>query len=344
MEITQVLASRRADYWSTGNFRLSRIVSESRAMKDEVIAGLRSIPKAVSPKYLYDAEGSRLFDCICRLPEYYPTRTETSILERHGGAILDRLGGDLVVIEIGAGACHKGRLLLETGRVSTFIPVDISTDYLRGAALRVAHIFPHVSVHAVAMDFLVSFESLQSLIPHEARRVIFYAGSSIGNFDPWDASRLLRRFSGLLREDDALLIGYDLKKDPNILRRAYDDSRGVTAAFNLNLLARFNRDLGADFNLTAFRHLALYDETMGRIEMHLESLSAQEITIGNERIAFERFECIHTENSYKYTVDEFDAMAANVGLVPVAIWMDRESYFAVGLYARHEFRRPGERA
>ena len=335
MEISQAQVSRQADRWNRGNFRLSSVKSDSRAMKEEVIAGLKSSPKAIAPKYFYDEEGSRLFDQICELPEYYPTRTETSILERHARAILELVGQDLCVIEVGAGACHKGKLLLKTGRVSSFLPVDISTDYLRGAALRVAHIFPHVSVHAVAMDFLVSLESLESLIPKGVRRLIFYAGSSIGNFDPSDASCLLSQFHKLLRKDDALVIGYDLKKDPNLLRRAYDDSQGVTAAFNLNLLARFNRELGADFDLKAFHHVAQYDETLGRVEMHLESLSAQEVTIADERVSFDRFESIHTESSYKYSMDDFDAMAGGVGFDSVGVWTDRYGYFAVGLYARH---------
>ena len=188
MEISQVEVSQRAEPWSPGNFRLSRVEAHSRTMEEEVIAGLKNSPKAISPKYFYDEEGSRLFDQICELPEYYPTRTETSILERHAGAILNRLGRDLCIIELGAGACHKGRLLLETGNVSSFIPVDISTEYLRSQALRVARSFPHVSVHAVGMDFLVSLGSLESLLPEVGRRVIFYAGSSIGNFDPSDAS------------------------------------------------------------------------------------------------------------------------------------------------------------
>jgi dimethylhistidine N-methyltransferase len=340
MEISQAQVSQRADRRNAGNFRLSSVKAGSRAMKEEVIAGLKSRPKAISPKYFYDEKGSRLFDQICELPEYYPTRTETSVLERHAGAILDRVGRNLCVIEVGAGACHKGKLLLETGRVSSFLPIDISTDYLWGAALSVAHVFPHVSVHAVAMDFLVSLESLESLIPKGVRRLIFYAGSSIGNFDPPDASYLLSQFHKLLRKDDALLIGYDLKKDPNLLRRAYDDSQGVTAAFNLNLLARFNRELGADFDLSAFRHVAQYDETLGRVEMHLESLSAQEVKIANERVSFDRLERIHTENSYKYNVSEFDAMAADVGFDSVGVWTDQSGYFAVGLYARHNGASP----
>ena len=150
---------------------LSRFDVDSRTIGVDVLAGLKNNPKTISPKYFYDAEGSKLFDQICGLPEYYPTRTETSILERHAGAILDRLGRDLCIIELGAGACHKGSILLETGNVRSFIPVDISTEYLRGAALRVARNFPHVSVHAVGMDFIVSIDSLESLLPEVGRRV-----------------------------------------------------------------------------------------------------------------------------------------------------------------------------
>ncbi len=176
--------------------------------------------------------------------------------------------------------------------------------------------FPHVSVHAVAMDFLSGLHSLKPLLPPAAKRLIFYAGSSIGNFDPPDAAWLLGRFTRLLEEGDALLIGYDLQKDRNVLRRAYDDSEGVTASFNLNLLARFNRELGADFDLDRFRHVAVYNEAHSRIEMHLESLAAQRVRIGNESVSFDPFERMHTESSYKYTVEGFDAMAAAAGFQP----------------------------
>jgi len=338
MEATQLQTIQRADHRSRANFMLTRVDVDSRTMEEEVLAGLKSSPKAISPKYFYDEEGSRLFDQICELPEYYPTRTETSILERHAGTMLDRLGQDLCVIELGAGACHKGRILLETGKVSSFIPVDISTEYLRAAAVGVARNFPRVSVHAVGMNFIVSLESLKSFLPEVGRRLIFYAGSSIGNFDPPDARRLLRQFHELLRKDDALLIGYDLKKDSNLLRQAYNDSEGVTAAFNLNLLARFNRELGADFDVSAFRHAALYDESLGRVEMHLESLIAQEVRVASERIPFDTLERIHTESSYKYSVAEFDAMAAGAGFESVGVWTDPAAHFAVGLYARREFR------
>lgn len=340
MEVSQFQTSQRADQRSRANFMLSQFDVDSRTIGEDVLAGLKNNPKTISPKYFYDAEGSRLFDQICGLPEYYLTRTETSILERQAGAILDRLGRDLCIIELGAGACHKGSILLETGNVRSFIPVDISTEYLRGAALRVAHNFPHVSVHAVGMDFIVSIDSLESLLPEFGRRVIFYAGSSIGNFESLEARRLLSQFHKVLRKDDALLIGYDLKKNADLLKRAYNDSAGVTAAFNLNLLARFNRELGADFNVSAFRHTALYNESLGRVEMHLESLIAQEVNIVHECVSFDTFERIHTESSYKYSVAEFDEMAEEVGFESLGAWTDPANHFAVGLYTRGESCQP----
>ena len=339
MEVGQVQKAQWNDRCSRDNFTITEVEVDCRTMGEEVLAGLKGVPKAISPKYLYDEEGSRLFDRICALQEYYPTRTETSILKRHAAAILDRLGWGLSIIELGAGACHKGRLLLETGKVSNFIPVDISTEYLRGEALRVARSFPHVSVHAVGMDFLISLDTLGSILPDPGKCVIFYAGSSIGNFDPPDVRRLLVQFHKLLRKDDALLIGYDLKKNPDLLRRAYNDSEGVTAAFNLNLLARFNRELGADFDLGAFRHVALYDEALGRVEMHLESLLAQEVNIAGERVSFDTFERIHTESSYKYSVAEFDAIAAEVGFDSAGVWTDPVGYFAVSLYTKRDLSR-----
>ncbi len=305
-------------------------------MQDEVLAGLLRTPKQIAPKFLYDTEGSRLFDSICELPEYYLTRAETSILAHNAASIVERVGQDVSLIELGAGSCRKGELLLGTGNAAAFFPVDICADYLEDAAVRVAEAHPRVSVHGVAMDFLVSLESLEALLPENSARLLLYAGSSIGNFEPGEALRILHQFSRLLRNKDALVIGYDLKKDPSVLQRAYDDFSGVTAAFNLNLLARFNRELGADFNPDAFRHSALYNETLGRVEMHLESLSAQEVRIADQRVPFEPHERIHTESSYKYDTGEFDALAARAGLAPDGIWKDEDGYFAVALYTRRE--------
>ncbi len=332
MDISRTQTAQLVGHRSRVNF--TRFEAGARTMEEEVLAGLRSSPKRIPSKYLYDAEGSRLFDRICDLPDYYPTRTETAILKEHARTILDLIGPDLCIIEPGAGACGKGRLLLETRRASAFVPLDISTDFLQGAALDVADNFPHVSVHAVAMDFLTGLDSLKPLLPPAAKRLIFYAGSSIGNFDPPDAASLLGRFHALLDEGDGLLIGYDLQKDRDALTRAYDDSEGVTASFNLNLLARFNRELGADFDLSRFRHVAVYNEAKSRIEMHLESIAAQRVRVGKESVAFDAFERMHTESSYKYTVEGFDAMAAASGFRRLEVWMDPASYFAVGLYVK----------
>lgn len=317
-----------------GRVNFTRVEADAHTMEKEVLTGLRSSPKRIPPKYLYDAEGSRLFDRICELPDYYLTRAETAILKQHSQTILDRIGPDLCIIEPGAGACGKGRLLLETRQVSAFVPLDISTEFLRDAALDVADSFPHVSVHAVAMDFVTGLDSLKPLLPPAAKRLIFYAGSSIGNFDPPNAAWLLGRFYDLLDKGDGLLIGYDLQKDRNLLHRAYDDSEGVTASFNLNLLARFNRELSADFDLSRFRHVAVYNEAQSRIEMHLESLAVQRVRIGTESVAFDSSERMHTENSYKYTVEGFDAMAAASGFSRLEVWTDPASYFAVGLYMK----------
>ncbi len=301
-------------------------------MAEEVLAGLASSPKSIPPKYFYDAEGSRLFERICRLPEYYLTRAESSILKRRARALPRLLGRRLCLIEFGSGDCRKGRLLLDTGAVDTFVPVDISTDCLRSAARRAAADYPFLAVHAVAMDFQTDLAQLGALLPQTGRRVILYAGSSIGNLTPPDAHRLLRQFAGLLGKGGALVIGYDLKKDPAILRRAYDDSMGVTAAFNLNLLSHLNRELQANFDPGLFRHVALYNEEPGRIEMHLESLAAHEVTIAGRRIRFEARERIHTENSYKYSVAQFDAMASGAGFDPACVWLDAGASFAVGVY------------
>jgi dimethylhistidine N-methyltransferase len=326
------------------NFLVTELGDVSPAAFGEVIKGLKSKPKRIPCKYFYDSEGSRLFDLICELPEYYLTRIETSILDRHIGSILARLGGDLCVIEPGAGSCLKARLFFESGNVSSFIPLDVSTEHLRKAAMKAAEDFPGLFVHALAMDFTAEMGRIEPFLPDSSRRVIFYPGSSIGNFDPPDAGRLLTGFSGLLRTGDMLLIGYDLIKDPDILKLAYDDPGGITAAFNLNLLARLNRELGANFDQDEFRHIAFYNDELSRIEMHLESRIAQDARISDEIICFDTCERIHTENSYKYSISGFDHMTAGAGFEPAGTWTDPSQYFAVSLYeksrkAMKKFRR-----
>ena len=320
--------------------RFTQMDAGTRPMEEEVLEGLRKTPKAIPPKYLYDVEGSRLFDLICELPAYYLTRAETSILERHAAAMLERLGSRLCIIEPGAGACAKVRTLLATGRVSSFVPLDISAEYLRDRAADIARTFPGVSVHAVAMDFMEGLDPIKPIMPPAGRRLILFPGSSIGNLDPSEAVRLLTRFHDFLDEGDCLLIGYDLRKDGGVLSRAYDDPEGVTASFNLNLLARLNRELSADFDLAKFRHVAVCNEGLGRVEMYLESLAAQRVTVANEAVFFDALERLHTENSYKYTVEGFAEMAGRAGFRALDVWKDGASYFAVGLYVKDGAHRP----
>jgi dimethylhistidine N-methyltransferase len=323
---------------SKANFFLTEVDDDcSAASFCEVIQGLKSRPKKISCKYFYDSEGSRLFDLICDVPEYYLTRTEAAILDRHIGPILDRLGDDLCVIEPGAGSCLKVRILLESGNVSYYMPLDVSTDHLRKSALKIAEDFPGLSVHALAMDITNEIDRIKPLLPESRRRIIFYPGSSIGNFDPPAARRLLNQFCGLLRKGDMLLIGHDLIKDPAVLELAYNDRRGITAAFNLNLIARCNRELSANLDVDKFRHVAFYNEALSRIEMHLESRIAQETRISGEIIRFDAFERIHTENSYKYSISGFDEVAAGAGFEPAGTWTDTAQYFAVSLYEKRRF-------
>lgn len=310
----------------------TKIDGKSSLMRDDVLAGLQRYPKQISPKYLYDERGSSLFDLICNLPEYYPTRTEISILKRYGKHILTRLDGDVCLIELGAGSCRKSSLLLDTGAVSSFVPVDICGEFLWQSTIALSDRFPQVRYHAIAMDFLDRIGLISSLLPTQGTRLIFFAGSSIGNFDPDDAVGLLSQFHQLLRGGDGVLIGYDLPKAPQILHRAYNDVQEITAAFNLNLLARLNRELLADFDQKFFRHVAFYNAEKGRIEMHLESTIQQDVSIGGKRFPFNEGERIHTESSYKYTIDGFDTLAGKAGLERAMVWTDADAFFALGLY------------
>lgn len=310
----------------------TRLDEKPSSMKEEVLTALERRPKQVLPKYLYDERGSLLFDLICDLPEYYLTRTEISILKRYGRQIAAMLDGSICLIELGAGACQKSSFLLDTGAVATFVPVDICGEFLWESLRALSHTFPRVRHHAIAMDFLDGLGRLAPLLPDQGTRLIFFAGSSIGNFDPPDAHHLLLQFHRLLRVGDAVLIGYDLRKDPDILHKAYNDAQGLTAAFNLNLLARFNRELRADFNLNAFRHVAFYNDVDGRIEMHLESMIPHEVHIAGRTFFFRRRETLHTENSYKYTHEGFEALANGAGFERAGVWTDSDALFALELY------------
>lgn len=288
--------------------------------------------KALPPKYFYDARGSALFEDICRLPEYYPTRAELALTRAHLAGIARFARRGCTLIEYGSGESLKSRLLIRALRPAAYVPVDISEDALRGACARLAREFPWLRLQPVAGDFSRPLE-----IPGIAgpgRRVVYFPGSTIGNLTQDEALAFLRMTRGQVGPRGAMLVGVDLKKDANVLHAAYNDARGVTAAFNLNLLARINRELGGDFDLKRFRHYAFYNAPLGRIEMHLVSLARQNVAVGRHRFAFAPGESIHTENSCKYSVAEFQALAAEAGFRGPKAWTDRRGRFALhGLVA-----------
>lgn len=295
----------------------------------EVLAGLRRRPRSIPPKFFYDSEGSRLFDAITATPEYYPTRVELEILRSHAAEIAERVGSGSLLVEPGGGSCAKVRILLEGLRPCAYVPMDISREHLRLAAEQVAAEFPWLEVHASCTDFTRLME-LPAGAP-DGPRVAFFPGSSIGNFHPPEAVDFLSAVAGLVGGGGFLLIGVDLKKDRALLDAAYNDAGGVTAAFNLNLLARVNRELAADFDLTAWRHWACYRESLGRIEMHLVSEHEQSVQVADESFRFAAGETIHTESSYKYSVGEFRGLAYSAGFRSLAVWTDPDRLFSVHL-------------
>jgi len=300
--------------------------------RKDVLAGLSRPQKSLPPKYFYDAAGSRLFERICRLREYYPTRTELSITKKNLRDIARFAGTGCALLEYGSGESLKTRLLIRALRPSVYMPVDISAAALRAAAKRLVRDFPGLGVVAITADF-----SQPLAIPAyrgSARRVVYFPGSTIGNLTHEEAHAFLKMTRGQVGPRGAMLVGVDLKKDANVLHAAYNDAQGVTAAFNLNLLARINRELGGDFSLRRFAHYAFYNPLAGRIEMHLVARGAHTVNIGNYRFSFDRGESIHTENSYKYSVPEFERLAASAGFEAAKCWTDARGWFGVfGLLA-----------
>ncbi len=303
---------------------------------EDVVAGLALPRKALPPKYFYDARGSRLFEAICALPEYYPTRAELALTEAHAGDIA-RFAGEggktgVELIEYGSGASTKTRLLIARLRPAAYVPVDISESALRLAAAHLAAEFPWLDIRAVTGDF-----GRPLAIPAfggAGRKVVYFPGSTIGNLTRDEAMAFLHMTRGQVGPGGAMLVGVDLKKDPNVLHAAYNDAQGVTAQFNLNLLARINAELGGDFAPGTFAHYAFYNASEGRIEMHLSSLERQEVNIGSHRFQFAAGESIHTENSYKYSVEEFQALAAQAGFRGEKVWLDPQGLFSLhGLVA-----------
>ncbi len=305
------------------------IAPRSREFLRDVLAGLSRPDKHLPCKYFYDERGSQLFELICELPEYYPTRCELAILEAHAGAMADCLGPGLVLVEYGSGSSRKTRLLLDRlARPRAYVPVDISREHLLASARRLAADYPTLAVVPLCSDFTQSFR-LPASVPAAGRRAVYFSGSTIGNFGPTEAVALLRRIAELVGPGGGLLIGADLKKDRAILEPAYDDAQGVTAAFNLNLLARINRELAGDFVLDRFRHRAFYNEPHGRIEMHLVSLEAQTVRVADQSFRLARDETICTEYSHKYSLADFAELARAAGLQVHAVWTDPAGLFSV---------------
>jgi dimethylhistidine N-methyltransferase len=298
------------------------------AFARDVIAGLTAARKSIPAKYFYDAEGSRLFEAITELPEYYPTRTETRILKDNGAAIVRHFPTGATLVEFGSGSSVKIRIVLAAAdKLAVYVPVDISAEFLAAEAASLQKDFPRLSVLPVAADFTKPFVLPPSAVKRP--RVGFFPGSTIGNFEPRQAENFLRHAARMLGRDSTLIVGVDLVKDTQILYAAYNDAGGVTARFNLNLLARINRELGADFDVDGFAHRAIYDDKLGRIEMHLVSRRRQRASVCRRVIEFEPGERIHTENSYKYTLANFSSLARQAGWTPLARWTDSGEYFSV---------------
>ncbi|MFC5069479.1 L-histidine N(alpha)-methyltransferase [Flaviflagellibacter deserti] len=302
------------------------------AFYDDVMRGLTLRQKTLPAKYFYDTEGSRLFDRICELPEYYPTRTEIGILRDHADDIAAFAGEKAALIEFGSGSSTKVRLLLGAMRHPAYVPIDISGEHMIEAVERLRLDYPDVPMHPVETDFTQD-AALPTIISGR-RRIGFFPGSTIGNFTPDQAEAFLRRAAGTLGAGAGFVVGVDLKKDPAVLHAAYNDRQGVTAAFNLNLLARINRELHGEIDLAHFRHLAFYNAAAGRVEMHIESLKRQRVRIAGDMFAFRNGETIHTENSCKYAVDEFQALAKRAGWHPEVCFTDADKLFSVHLLAR----------
>jgi dimethylhistidine N-methyltransferase len=299
----------------------------------EVFAGLSARPKYLYPKFFYDARGSELFDRICELPEYYLTRTEVAILREHSPAFVRSLGSGVRLVEPGSGSSLKTRILLDAlTPPASYVPVDISRTHLMSAARTLAAHYSHLEILPIAADFTQPFELPASIAPVN-KTLVFFPGSTIGNFDHAEGIELLSMMGRLAGDDGYVLVGADLRKSPAILEAAYNDSAGVTAAFNLNILARLNREYGADFDLDSFQHQAPWVEEHTRIEMHLVSTRAQRVHIRGVEIEFAAGESIWTESCHKYDCEQFAAMAAAAGLHVRDVWMDQTRRFSVQLLA-----------
>lgn len=325
---------------SSERLKIHNLVREDArsSFAEDVRAGLSSNPKRLFPKYFYDALGSQLFEAICLLPEYYLTRAENEILTRYADEIIEEVDGNhIVLVEMGSGSASKTRLIIEaTLRRQAellFIPVDISASALETSSRVLLQSYPSLRINAYASDY---YDGMAALARDErpGRTLALFLGSNIGNFDEDEAHAFLRALRQVLRAGDALLLGADLRKDALVLEAAYDDSLGITASFNLNQLARINRELDADFSLRAFRHYVTYNEEMGRVEVYLESLREQWVSISRleMKIHFHESERIHTENSCKYDLEGLSRLAQATGYNRARTWLDDRERFSSNLF------------
>lgn len=305
---------------------------------DDVRAGLSASPKHLYPKYFYDELGSQLFEAICLLPEYYLTRAENEILTRHSDAIVNEVAGEKVsLVEMGSGSALKTRLVIEAllrrQEELFYTPVDISASALENSSRVLLQSYPRLRINAYAADYYDAISALTER-PRAGRTLALFLGSNVGNFDPAEAHTFLSALRRVLAPGDALLLGADLKKSARVLEAAYDDSLNVTAAFNLNQFARINRELDADFDLRAFRHQAIYNEERGRVEVYIQSLRAQRVSIRRleMEIEFEEGERVHTENSYKYDLAGLSELAAATGYTRARTWLDEREQFSSNLF------------
>ena len=312
---------------TTANLLFHDQLPEVENMQEEVLAGLMARPKRISPKFFYDEKGSQLFDKITQLPEYYPTRTEMMILEQNCQAISDVIGREHVLVEYGSGSSDKIRILLNALQPSSYVALDISKDHLISSVQSLMKDYSWLTAHAACVDYSKPVEL--EFIPLDKKRVAFFPGSSIGNFEPRDAKVFLTHVRETVGAQGGLLIGVDLKKEIEVLNAAYNDQSGVTAAFNQNVLVHLNEVLDAGFQVDQFQHEALYNEQLGRIEMYLRSEVAQQAKVADRVIDFGQHERIHTESSYKYHIEEFATLAYTAGFTQHQVWTDTQNYFAV---------------
>ncbi|MFQ5770272.1 MAG: L-histidine N(alpha)-methyltransferase [bacterium] len=315
--------------------KISRRDKSVESFAEDVERGLSSVPKTLPPKYFYDKRGSKIFEEICALPEYYPTRTESSILQKYATEIANLFDDRITLIELGSGNSVKTRLIikafLKRFKHLHYLPIDISKSILVESAKSLMKDYHRLKITAYVSEYHTALETLK--YKNIGEKLILFLGSNIGNFEQREAEHFLKKTHAAMTENDRFLMGMDLKKDKSILEPAYNDARGVTAKFNLNLLVRINRELEGNFDLAKFQHKIIFDENLGRIEMHLESTARQIVTLRkiNRDFKFERGETIHTENSYKYTMDQIKAMAIRNGFEVEKTWFDPQKWFSLNL-------------